>query len=282
LKERVEVKVVVALKRVADPDNANKVGIAADGSAVQTNGLEWKLNPFDEYALEAALRLTENGAQPKSRQGEVVVVSLSPKEGETTLRGALAMGADRALRVEATDDRLDGRLVALALARVVAAEKPDLVLMGKQTVDGESNQVAQRLAELLDWPMATFAATAVEEAEGVLLVGREVDGGVLTLRLRLPAVVSVDLRIVGAQSVRSRFTDAKFRYNEGARFAPLPAIMAAKKKPLETRTLEQLLESATLTNPYRRFERPAQRKGGILVKDVPELVERLTSEAKVV
>lgn len=275
-------KVIVALKRVTDPDNANKITIAADGSAVQTGGLEWKLNPFDEYALEAALRLTENGAQPKSRQGEVVVVSLAPKEADSTLRAALAMGADRALRVEATDDQLDGRLVALALARIVAIEKPDLVLMGKQTVDGESNQVTQRLAELLDWPMATFAATVVEEAEGFLLVGREVDGGVLTLRLRLPAVVSVDLRIVAGSSVRSRFTDAKFRYNEGARFAPLPAIMAAKKKPLETQALQQLLGGATLTNPYRRFERPAQRKGGIRVKDVSELVERLASEAKVI
>lgn len=276
------VKVIVALKRVADPDNANKIAIAADGRSVQTSGLEWKLNPFDEYALEAALRLTENGTQPKTRLGEVMVVTLAPKEAETTLRAALAMGADRALRVEASDEQLDGRLVALALARVVAAEKPDLVLLGKQTVDGESNQVAQRLAELLDWPMATFAATAVEESEGVLSVGREVDGGVLTLRLRLPAVVSVDLRIVGASNVRSRFTDAGFRYNEGARFAPLPAIMAAKKKPLDTQTLEQLLGGAALANPYRRFERPAQRKGGIEVKDVAELVERLSSEAKAI
>jgi electron transfer flavoprotein beta subunit len=276
------VKVIVALKRVADPDHANKVAVSADGSAVQTGGLEWKLNPFDEYALEAALRLTENGAQPRSRLGEVVVVSLAPKEAETTLRAALAMGADRALRVEATDDQLDGRLVALTLARIVAAEKPDLVLMGKQTVDGESNQVAQRLAELLDWPMATFAASVIEDTEGVLSVGREVDGGVLTLRLRLPAVISVDLRIVGGSNVRSRFTDAQFRYNEGTRFAPLPAIMAAKKKPLETQALEQLLAGATLTNRYRRFERPPQRKGGIKVKDVAELVERLTHEARVV
>jgi electron transfer flavoprotein beta subunit len=276
------VKVLVALKRVADPDNANKVTILADGSGVQTSGLEWKLNPFDEYALEAALRLTENGAQPKSRLGEVVAVSLAPKEAETTLRAALATGADRALRVDATDDRLDGRLVALALARIVAAEKPDLVIMGKQTVDGESNQVAQRVAEILDWPMATFAATVVEEADGVLTVGREVDGGVLTLRLRLPAVISVDLRIVGGMNVRSRFTEPTFRYQDGVRFAPLPSIMAAKKKPLETQALEPLLHGATLTNPYRRFDRPAPRKGGIKVKDVAELVERLATEAKVV
>jgi electron transfer flavoprotein beta subunit len=276
------VKVVVALKRVADPDNANKVAILPDGSGVQTSGLEWKLNPFDEYALEAALRLTENGAQPKSRQGEVVVVSLAPKEAEAMLRAALATGADRALRVDATDDQLDGRLVAQALARIVATEKPDLVVLGKQTVDGESNQVAQRLAELLDWPMATFAATMVEEAEGVLSVGREVDGGVLTLRLRLPAVVSVDLRIVGGGNVHSRFTDRAFRYQDGVRFAPLPAIMAAKKKPLETQALEPLLGGATLATRYRRFDRPAPRKGGIKVKDVAELVERLANEAKAV
>jgi electron transfer flavoprotein beta subunit len=275
------VKIIVALKRVADPDNANRITITPDGRAVQTSGLEWKLNPFDEYALEAALRLTENGAQPKARRGEVVVVTLAPADAEPSLRAALAMGADRAVRVDAQDEHLDGRLVALALARVVAAEQPDLVLLGKQTVDGESNQVGQRVAELLDWPMATFAATAVEEAEGTLVVGREVDGGVLTLRLRLPALVTVDLRIVGGTSVRSRFTDAGFRYNDGARFAPLPAILAAKKKPIVVRPLAEVVESAGLSNRYHRFERPAQRKAGVKVRDVAELVARLSSEAKV-
>jgi electron transfer flavoprotein beta subunit len=280
-KETDNVKIVVAIKRVADPDNANKVTIAPDGSAVHTTGLEWKLNPFDEYALEAALRLTENAAQPKSRQGEVLVVTLGPKEAEATLRGALAMGADRALRVDASDEQLDGPLVARALAGVVAAEMPDLVLMGKQTVDGESNQVGQRLAELLDWPMATFAATLVEEREGLLSVAREVDGGVLTVNLRLPAVVTVDLRVVGSNSVRSRFTSQDFRYKEGVRFAPLPAIMAAKKKPLETRNLDALTGGEKLSNPYLRFERPQQRKAGIKVPNVTELVERLSTEAKV-
>jgi electron transfer flavoprotein beta subunit len=275
------VKIIVALKRVADPDNANKITITSDGRAVQTTGLEWKLNPFDEYALETALRLTENGAQPKARRGEVVVVTLAPADAEPSLRAALAMGADRAVRVDAQDEHLDGRLVAHALARVVTAEQPDLVLLGKQTVDGESNQVGQRLAELLDWPMATFAATAVEEAEGTLVVGREVDGGVLTLRLRLPALVTVDLRIVGGTSVRSRFTDAGFRYNDGARFAPLPAILAAKKKPIVTRSLAEVVGSAGLSNRYHRFERPAQRKAGVKVRDVADLVARLSSEAKV-
>jgi electron transfer flavoprotein beta subunit len=275
------VKIIVALKRVADPDNANKITIAPDGRAVQTTGLDWKLNPFDEYALETALRLTENGAQPKARRGEVVVVTLAPADAEPSLRAALAMGADRAVRVDARDEHLDGRLVALALARVVTKEQPDLVLLGKQTVDGESNQVGQRLAELLDWPMATFAATAVEDAEGALVVGREVDGGVLTLRLRLPALVTVDLRIVGGTSVRSRFTDAGFRYNDGARFAPLPAILAAKKKPIVARSLAEVSGGAGLSNHYHRFERPAQRKAGVKVRDVADLVARLSSEAKV-
>jgi len=275
------VKILVPIKRVADPDNANKIKIAPGATAVDTTGLEWKMNPFDEYALEAALRLTENGKAPKTRLGEVVVVTMAPKEADTTLRAALATGADRAIRVDATDDQLDGKLVSEALRAIVAAEKPDLVLMGKQAVDGDSNQVGQRLAELLDWPMATFAATILEEAENVLLVGREVDGGVLSLRLRLPALVTVDLRIVASASVRSRHTEASFKHNEGVRFAPLPAIMAAKKKPLETKSLAELTGGAKLTSPYQNFEKPPQRKAGIKVKDVAELVSRLKNDAKV-
>lgn len=274
-------KVLVALKRVADPDNANKVKIAAGGSAVDTAGLEWKPNPFDEYALEAALRLTENGKAPKQRLGEVVVVTLGPKETEQTLRAALATGADRAIRIDAGDDQLDGRLVAKALAAVAADVKPDLILMGKQAVDGDSNQVGQRLAEHLDWPMATFAAT-IKEEENALLVGREVDGGVLTLRLKLPALVTVDLRIVAPLSVFSKATEAGFKYNDGVRFAPLPAIMAAKKKPLDVKTLAELVPSAALTTRYLKFERPAQRAAGVKVKDVSELVEKLANVAKVI
>jgi len=275
------VKILVALKRVLDPDNANKVKVAAGGTAVDGSGLEWKVNPFDEYALEAALRLTENGKAPKQRLGEVVVVTLAPKEAESMLRSALATGADRALRVEATDEELDGRLVALALKPIVEAEKPDVVLMGKQAVDGDNNQVGQRLAELLDWPQATFAATIREEA-GALLVGREVDGGVATLRVKLPALVTVDLRIVSPTSVYSSHTDPSHKYNEGVRFAPLPAIMAAKKKPLDVKPLKDFVGGATLTTQHTKFEKPPQRSAGIKVKDVAELVQRLATEAKVV
>lgn len=275
-------KILVALKRVADPDNANKIKIPEAGDRIDTAGLQYKPNPFDEYALESALRLTEDGKAPKDRLGEVVVVTLGPKDAETNLRSALATGATRAIRVDAEDDALDGRLVALALKELVASEKPDLVLMGKQAVDGDSNQVGQLLAELLDWPMATFAATIREEAEGRLLVEREVDGGVLTLRLTLPALVTVDLRIVAPASVYSLRTDRSMKYNEGVRFAPLPAIMAAKRKPLDVKNLADLVPSAALTTRYVRFEAPKKRSQGILVKDTSELVERLANEAKVI
>lgn len=278
--EEAGVKILVPLKRVADPDNANKVKIPASGDRVDTTGLEWKPNPFDEYALEAALRLTENGQQPKVRAGEVVVVTFGPKETEATLRAALATGADKAIRVDATDDKLDGDLVARALKTLVEKEKPDLVLMGKQAVDGDSNQAGQLLAEYLDWPQATFAATIHEEA-GALLVGREVDGGVAKLRVKLPAVVTVDLRIVAGQSVYSLKTAKTFKYNEGVRFAALPAIMAAKKKPLAEIKLADLASDAALKVTYSSFQAPPARKAGVKVKDVAELVAKLTKEAKV-
>ena len=273
-------KILVPLKRVADPDNANRIKIPAGGTTVDTTGLEWKPNPFDEYAIEAALRLTENGATPKTRGGEVVVVTFGPKETETTLRQALATGADKAVRVDTVDNDLDGSLVARALKTLVEREKPDIVLMGKQAVDGDANQVGQMLAALLGWPQATFAAT-IREEDQTLLVGREVDGGVLTLRVQLPAVVTVDLRIVAPMSVYSKQTAPTFKYNEGVRFAALPAIMQAKKKPLTEVTLTELAADTTLRVRYQSFEPPAARKAGIRVNDVTDLVTRLRNEAKV-
>ncbi len=274
-------KILVPLKRVADPDNANKVKIPGSADKVDTTGLEWKPNPFDEYALEAALRLTENGQQPKTRAGEVVVVTFGPKETETTLRAALATGADKAIRVDAADEQLDGDLIARALKALVEKEKPDVVVMGKQTVDGDTNQVGQLLAEYLDWPQATFAATIEEEASGSLVVGREVDGGVAKLRVKLPAVVTVDLRIVSGTSVYSTKTAKTFKYNDGVRFAALPAIMAAKKKPLAEMKLADLASDTKVKVTYGSFSAPPARKAGIKVKDVAELVQKLTTEAKV-
>jgi electron transfer flavoprotein beta subunit len=272
-------KILVPLKRVADPDNANKVKVNA--GKVETTGLEPKPNPFDEYAVETALRLTENGTNTKARLGEVVVVTFGPKETETTLRGMLATGADRAIRVDATDDQLDGDLVARALKALVEKEKPDLVLCGKQQVDGDSNQVGQLVAEYLGWPQATFAGTIKSEDDKSLLVGREVDGGTINLRVTLPAVVTVDLRIVAPKSVKSKHTPDTHAYPEGVRFAALMAIMAAKKKPLAEMKLADLVSDAAMKITYTGFELPPARKAGIKVKTVGELVEKLKSEAKV-
>jgi electron transfer flavoprotein beta subunit len=274
------VKILVSLKRVADPDNANKVTIPAGGDRIDTTGMEWQPNPFDEYALEAALRLTEDGQKPKMRQGEVVVVTFGPKDTETTLRSALATGADRAIRVDTEDGQIDGHVVAQALAKLVEEEKPDVVMLGKQAVDGDTNQVGQILAELLDWPMATFAATLREE-DGALLVGREVDGGTLKVRVKFPAVVTVDLRIVNPTSVYSTKTADSFKYNEGVRFASLPAIMQARRKPLATKALGDLVADQTLKINYLRFEPPPARQAGIKVADVTELVDKLKNDAKV-
>lgn len=271
-------KILVAVKRVSDPDNANRIKVGPN--AIDTTGLEWKLNPFDEYALEAALRLTEDGAKNKDRLGEVIVVTLGPPEADTTLRSALATGADRAIRINTTDAALDGRLVAKALAKVVEQQAPDLVLLGKQAVDGDSNFVGQAVAELLDYPMATFAAT-IKEEDGAVAVGREVDGGTMNVRLRLPALVTVDLRIVAPDSVYSKATASSFKYNEGVRFAPLPAIMKAKKKPLEVLELSALVSGATLTTEYVKFAAPAGRKAGVKVSSVADLVSKLKNESRV-
>jgi electron transfer flavoprotein beta subunit len=273
------VKILVPLKRVADPDNANKIKVT--GGKVDTTGLEWKPNPFDEYAVETGLRLTENGQSPKARLGEVVVVTFGPKETETTLRAALATGADRAIRVDSTDDALDGDLVARALAALVEKEKPDLVLLGKQQVEGDSNEVGQMLAEYLGWPQATFAGSIKSEADKALIVGREVDGGTLTVRVTLPAVVTVDLRIVSKASVRSIHTPATFEHAEGPRFAALMAIIAAKKKPLVEVKLSELASDATLKVKYGSAELPPKRAAGVKVKTVAELIGKLKTEAKV-
>lgn len=272
-------KILVPLKRVADPDNANKVKVNA--GKLETTGLEWKPNPFDEYAVETALRLTENGTNTKARLGEVVVVSFGGKDVETTLRSALATGADRAIRVDATDDQLDGDVVARALKALVEKEKPDLVLAGKQAVDGDSNQVGQLLAEYLGWPQATFAGSIKSEDDKSLVVAREVDGGTISLRVTLPAVVSVDLRIVAPKSVKSKHTPDSHAYPEGVRFAALMAIMAAKKKPLVEMKLTDLVSDVSHKITYSGYELPPARKAGIKVGNVADLVAKLKSEAKV-
>ncbi len=276
-------KILVPLKRVADPDNANKIKVPT-GAKVETTGLEWRPNPFDEYAVETALRLTESASDTKTRKGDVVAVSFGPKDADTDriLRWALGAGASRAIRVDANDDALDGDVIARALKALCEKEAPDLVLLGKQAVDGDSNQVGQLLAEYLGWPQATFAATIKSEGDKSLLVGREVDGGTLTVRVTLPAVVSVDLRIVAPKSVQSMHTQGAPTYADGVRLTPLMAIMAAKKKPLDEMPLASLVSDAGLKIQYSKFELPPGRKAGVKVGSVAELVAKLKTEAKVV
>ncbi len=274
-------KILVPIKRVADPDNANKVKVAADGSRVTTDGLEWKLNPFDEYAVEAALRLNENG-KTAEKLGETVTVTIGPKDAAQTIRQTLAMGADRGILVAAEDDKIDSVGVAHALKALVDKEKPDVVILGKQAVDGDSNTAGQMLAELLGWPMATFAAH-IETADGgkTFTVAREVDTGVLTLKVTGPAIITVDLRIVTPQAVKNGVTPADHAYAEGARYASLKGIMAAKKKPIDELDLAGLGVSTTSATSYSKFELPPARKGGAtFVDSVSDLVSKLRNDAK--
>jgi electron transfer flavoprotein beta subunit len=275
------VKILVAIKRVADPENLNKIKVSAQGK-VDAAGLEAKPSPYDEYALEAALRLTENGANTKQRLGEVIVVTFGPKDAEQTLRAMLGTGADRAIRVDATDDALDGDLVARGLKTIVGNEKPDLVLLGYQQAEHESNEVGQMLAEYLGWPQATFASSIESEDDKAFVVGREVDGATAQVRVKLPAVVSVLDKIVYPQSVRSKHTAATHAYPDGVRFAALMAIMAAKKKPLVEMKLTDVAADATLKTRYVAAELPPKRAAGVKVKDVKELVGKLKTEAKVI
>ncbi len=272
-------KILVALKRVADPDNANKVKVV--GGKLETTGLEWKPNPFDEYAVETALRLTENGTNPKARVGEVVVVTFGPKDAETTLRGMLATGADRAIRVDATDAELDGDVVARGLSAIVDKEKPDLVLLGYQQAELESNQVGQLLAEYLGWPQAASVGRIESEGDKALLCDRDIEGAVVKLKVTLPAVVTVLDKIVRGKAVVSVHTPKTHNYADGVRFAALMAIMAAKKKPLVEMKLADVTGGAKPKIEYKAFELPPSRKAGVKVKDVSELVTRLKSEAKV-
>jgi electron transfer flavoprotein beta subunit len=277
----VAVKILVAVKRVADPDNLNKIKLSAQGK-IDTVGLEPKASPYDEYALEAALRLTENGANTKQRLGEVVVVTFGPKEHEQMLRAMMGTGADRAIRVDATDDVLDGNVVGLGLKSIVEKEKPDLVILGYQQAENESNEVGQMLAEHLGWPQATFAGSIKSEDDKALVVGREIEGATAYVRVTLPAVVTVLDKIVHPRSVQSKATAPAFAYPDGVRFAALMAIMAAKKKPLAELKLGEIVSDPALKVLYSGAELAPKRKAGVKVKDAKELVTKLKTEAKVI
>ncbi|MBI4325931.1 MAG: electron transfer flavoprotein subunit beta/FixA family protein [Chloroflexi bacterium] len=249
-------KILVPTKRV--PDTDQKIRVKPDGSGIETDGLPYGINPFDAIALEEALRLRERLAEPV----EVVAVGLGTLEYEKQLRSALAMGADRALLILCPQP-LDPWNVARLLQAVVRREHPRLVLMGKQAVDDDANQTGQFLAALLDWPQATFASQVVSLGDG-LLVDRETDAGIERVRVKLPAVVTTDLRL-----------------NE-PRYASIPSIMKARKKPIETIPFQELGVTLEPRVEVLRFEAPPPRRAGVRVKDVDELLRRLHEEAKVI
>jgi len=248
-------KVLVAIKRVVDYNV--KVRVKADNSGVDLANVKMAMNPFCEIAVEEAVRLKEKGVA-----SEIVVVSVGQTSAQEQLRTALALGADRAILVEAADE-LSSLAVAKALKAVVGKEQPQLVILGKQAIDSDNNQTGQMLAALTGYAQGTFASK-VEVAGDKLNVTREIDGGLQTVALNLPAIVTTDLRL-----------------NE-PRYASLPNIMKAKKKPLETVTPDALGVSLASTNKTLKVEAPAARSAGIKVKSVAELVEKLKNEAKVI
>ena len=247
-------KVLVPVKRVIDYNV--KVRVRPDGSGVETANVKMSMNPFDEIAIEEAVRLREKGVAT-----EVVAVSCGLATCQETLRTALALGADRAILVE-TDVELQPLAVAKLLQAIVAKEAPKLVILGKQAIDDDANQTGQMLAALLDWPQATFASK-IDIAGEAATVKREVDGGLETLELKLPGIITTDLRL-----------------NE-PRYATLPNIMKAKKKPLETTTPAALGVDVAPRLATLRVVEPPKRKGGGKVADVAELVDKLRNEAKV-
>jgi electron transfer flavoprotein beta subunit len=274
-------KILVTMKRVADPDNANKVKISGDGTQVTSEGLEWKPNPFDEYSVETALRILEDGVGSGKLRGEVVVATIGPEEVTQQIRQCLAMGADRGILVAGDDEKLDAMIVARTMAKLVEKEQPDLVIMGKQAVDGDSNQASQMLAEILGWPQATFAGhVEVPEDLSSATVTREVDGGAAKMKVAFPSVLSVDLRIVTPNGVNNNVAAGK-EYQEGPRYASLRGIMKAKKKPIDKLTLDELGVDQTLLVRTVSFTLPAVRSAGVIVESVEELVQKLQGEAKV-
>ncbi len=273
-------KVLVTAKRVPDPEQKVKI----KDNQVDVAGMNWVVNPFDEYAVEAALRMLEvvKGGKAK-RFGEVVVLSIGPEKDATKeIRSCLAMGADRAIHVVAEDENLDSWVVAQVVKKIYEDEKPDLLLMGKQAVDGDSNQAGQIVAGLLGLPQACFAAHIESfEDKKELVVTREVDGGVEKKKVNLPAVVTVDLRIVAPKAIFNNQTEESYEYGDGPRYASLKGIMKAKKKPIDVKKLDELGVDTDLRVKHNSFDPPPERAGGMIVKDVAELLDKLQNEAKV-
>ena len=250
-------KIIVPVKRVVDYNV--KIRVKPDGSGVELANVKMSMNPFDEIAVEEAIRLKEKG-----KATEIVAVSVGPAKAQETIRTALAMGADRGILVETGDnDIVEPLAVAKILKAIVAAESPQLIILGKQAIDDDCNQTGQMLAALLGWPQGTFASKIAPEGDGMEVV-REVDGGLETVRLKMPAIVTTDLRL-----------------NE-PRYASLPNIMKAKKKPLDIKKVADLgVDIAPRLKVLKTVE-PATRKAGVKVANAAELVAKLKTEAGVI
>ena len=248
-------KVLVAVKRVVDYNV--KIRVNSDQTAVETANVKMSMNPFDEIAVEEGIRLKEAGTA-----SELIAFSVGPKQSQETIRTALAMGADRGILVE-TDTMVEPLAVAKCLKAVVEKENPDLVIVGKQAIDDDSNQTGQMLAALLGWSQGTFASN-LDLSDGSIKVTREVDGGLETVDLKMPAVVTTDLRL-----------------NE-PRYASLPNIMKAKKKTIDLTNPEELGIDISPRLTVLKVEEPAKRLAGVMVEDVVQLVDKLRNEAKVI
>ena len=250
-------KILVPVKRVVDYNV--KIRVKPGGAGIDLTNVKMSMNPFDEIAVEEAVRIKEKGGA-----SEIVAVSIGPAKAQETIRTALAIGADRGIHIETPDGALVEPLaVAKLLKSVVDAEKPDLVILGKQAIDDDCNQTGQMLAGLLGWPQGTFASKVVLD-EGSVHVTREVDGGLETLKLKMPAVVTTDLRL-----------------NE-PRYPSLPNIMKAKKKPLDVLAPGDLGVDVSPRLTLLKVTEPAARKAGVKVGSVGELVDKLKNEAKVI
>jgi len=271
------VKILVTVKRIPDPDESLKLA----GNAIDTSSSKWVSNAFDEYAVETALRLAEH-IGGKDRLAEVIVCAVCPQGKRQHVTQFLAMGADRAIIVDAEETAIDAQTVAKLVAEVARREACDLVLLGKLSQDTESNEIAQRVAGLLDLPQAAFAATLRWDRAGkALSVGREVDDGVETKTLPLPAVVSVDLRIVLPGSVKNGATPEEHKYSEGARLASLRGITMAKRKKVDVLTPDALGVSPSAKVAYAGLAAPPKRAAGQIIDSPEALVQKLITEAKV-
>lgn len=248
-------KIIVAVKRVVDYNV--KIRVKSDNTGIETANIKMSMNPFDEIAVEEGVRLRESGMAE-----ELVVVSIGPKQSQETIRTALAMGADRGIHIQ-TDEEIEPLSVAKLLKEIAEREKPDLFILGKQAIDDDSNQTGQMLAALLGWSQGTFASKLTLDANNANVI-REIDGGLETVKLNLPAIITTDLRL------------------NTPRYASLPNIMKAKKKIIEELVPSDLnVDISHRINTLKVVE-PSSREAGVIVKDIVELVDKLKNEAKVI